>query len=257
MFETEMGICLLTVSGSVEPIGRAVKKYTDAHEITAALVTEDDPHAMFFTLDGPCLVYNWLFGQWSTFTGLEAGAATYAGGKYWFYQPSALGSGYEDSRTNLADGQSLPMEWETGWIHPAGQLGYARLKKVLLAGYLLDATPHDKSFFSVGPARYEISFQYRLVPHWQDAQQIDAPEALDDKYFDWEDMFGAGLDATYNDKALVMEAHTSRQKGTAFRLRFREIERGDGKPVGRSIALTMFSMLYGIKREAKRGALQG
>lgn len=131
LFQSASGICILTRSLSVEYIGAAVEAY-NAQTITAALLVADQDQARFYTAGGTCLVWDYLFNQWCTFTNISAADATLSGNVLHFL----LTTGEvrkEASATYNDNGTDYYMRVRTPWIKSSLQ-GIMRLKRIAILG---------------------------------------------------------------------------------------------------------------------------
>jgi hypothetical protein len=75
LFKSAKGIYLLGRDTSVTYIGAPVEEYNGL-EITSANLLAQTNEVAFTTAEGTCLVYNYLFGAWTTWAGLPAVDAT-------------------------------------------------------------------------------------------------------------------------------------------------------------------------------------
>lgn len=134
LFKSEKGIYMLSRGLAPSFVGAAVEDYND-ETITSAVLIPDQNEVRFTTEAGPCLVYNYLFGTWSTFTNYAATGAVAIGTTYYHCKSDGtvckeIVGQYDD------DGDDIPMAIETGWLSMAGIQSYQRVYKFLLLGDL-------------------------------------------------------------------------------------------------------------------------
>lgn len=136
LFRSRKGIYLLDRSLSVQYVGAPVEAFNE-QRTTAAVLVPDAHQVRFVTDSGAALVYDYLVGQWSTFTGYEAldatvrGASTVLAGADGFIAKETPGV-YVDNR----DGAPKPigLRLVTGWMNVGTLQGFVRLRKVLVLG---------------------------------------------------------------------------------------------------------------------------
>lgn len=132
IFKSEKGIYLLDRSLSVQYIGAEVEKF-NSHRITAGKLISDANQIRFTTADNFCLVYDYYFQQWSTFTNHEAVGATIYQDKFCFVKSNA--QVYKENDTSFKDGsQRIKMKIVSAWMNIAELQGYQRFYKLILLG---------------------------------------------------------------------------------------------------------------------------
>lgn len=208
MFLSDDGIYVIDKQFQVRPVGRRVKYHTDREVITASSLVAADNHVVFFTWNGPALVYNYLYDQWSTWTDHEARSATVTreGDIYFkdsendtvFVQDQVEGFDYIPAQTRTS------MTIDTSWLSLAGIGGFKRVYRALLMGENLAAH------------LLTVKTAYDMAPVWVDSQDFDSASI---KPFDYTAHYGEGLPLAFDDNAYMLEVHGSRQKCTAFRYR--------------------------------------
>jgi hypothetical protein len=211
IFQSASGLCILNRGLQVEYIGAAVEAY-NAQTITAALLVADQDQARFFTSGGTCLVYDYLFQQWSTFTNISAVDAVMSNAVLNFL----LSSGEvrrEAAATYTDNGTDYYMRVRTPWIHGTQQ-GIARVKRVAILGDYKSA--------------HTISLKvYR-----------DYDDTLVDTYTKSTATFYGGTGPEQIEFDLV------NQKGQAFSF---EIQ-ATGAAAGQALSLSALSLTVGIKK---------
>lgn len=132
MFKGRKGICLLDRALGLTYIGAPVEEF-NALKISSAKVVGELNQVRFTTLDGDCLVYNYVYKFWATFTNHRAFSAEVVGNDYYYIrQNNAL---YKENRTSFSDaGSVIKMRLEIGWISFATLQGFSRVYKMLVLG---------------------------------------------------------------------------------------------------------------------------
>lgn len=145
MFKSDKGIYLLDRSLGASYIGAPVEDY-NSYRITSAVLVEDSNEARFTTEDGPSLVYNYLFDQWSVFTNYDAAHAINGLGSYLHLKSDGRimkeNSGYLDS------GSRIQMNIETSWLALANLQGYQRVYEYeFLGDFVSDHVTRVKLYY--------------------------------------------------------------------------------------------------------------
>lgn len=124
MFQSDKGIYILTRDLSSAYIGAPVEEF-NSYTITSSNLVEDVNEARFTTANGPTLVYNYQFDQWSIFTNYEAQHAINALDSYLHLKSDGRimkeDTGYTDNGSRIA------MAIETSWLALNGLQGYQRI----------------------------------------------------------------------------------------------------------------------------------
>lgn len=119
MFESSKGLYLLDRSGQASYVGAPVESF-NSQPFTRATLLEDATQVRFLTSSGESLLYDYLFGQWSTFTQHAGLDAVLVNGTYHYLRTD--GRVFKQAATYADDNLQIPMEIETAWI----RLGEAR-----------------------------------------------------------------------------------------------------------------------------------
>lgn len=132
VFKSEKGIYLLDRSLSVNYIGAEVEAFNSS-SITSARLVPDTNQIRFTTADNLCLVFDYYFQQWSTFTNHQAVGATLYDGKFCFVK--STGEVYKENSSIFTDGaQRIKLKLVSAWMNLAQLQGYQRLYKLLILG---------------------------------------------------------------------------------------------------------------------------
>lgn len=139
MFQSDKGIWLLDRSLGTSFIGAAVTDYTKAGRVQSA-VNVPGTNQVRFTLDtGITLVYDYYYGQWSTFSNVPAVSSTIYQGLHTYL--NSRGQVYQETPGLYLDGASpVLIGFTTGWINVAGLQGFQRAYDFYLIGSYV--SPH-------------------------------------------------------------------------------------------------------------------
>ena len=137
MFKSRKGIYLLSRALQISYIGAPVELFNNL-SISSAKVVAELNQVRFTTINGACLVYNYVYKFWATFTNHQAKSAEVVGNDYYYLRlDNAL---YKENRQSFADaGIPIKMRLEIGWISFQTLQGFGRVYKMLLLGDWLSA----------------------------------------------------------------------------------------------------------------------
>lgn len=161
MFKSAKGIYLVDRGGSVSYTGAAVELY-NAQAVRRATVMPDRTQIVFLTDSGSTLLYDYLFGQWSTFTNHEGLDAAVVNNTYHYLRND--GRVFRETPGVYTDaGVRIRMRLETAWIKMQEHLqGFARFWDLHLLGTW------------VSPHQLGIQYQTDYSPQWTDLYWKDA-----------------------------------------------------------------------------------
>lgn len=257
MFQSAKGIYLLERSGQVSYVGAPVEAY-NAQAIARASVMPDRTQIVFLTDAGTTLLYDYLFGQWSTFTNHEGLDAAVVSGTYHYLR--ADGRVFREAIGAYSDaGTRIRVRIETAWIHMQEQLqGFQRFWHAHILGTW--QSPH------------QLGIQYRTDYSlgWTDSYWLDATGLSSSS--GWITGLGAAAigvdpitgsnygDANYGDgnyggtlpDIYEWRLHLN-EKGKSIQFRFEDFEAVGY--LGASFELTELLITGGIKGNAQRPAI--
>lgn len=210
MFKSDKGIYLLTRNLTTEYIGAPVEDFNGLM-ISSAVVVEDENEIRFTTSDGECLVYNYYFNQWSTFTNFAAtGAASILAS---YYHLKSDGTVYKESADYLDAGAKIHMAIETSWLAFAGVQGFQRIYRIEGLGDFI--TPHY-THISIA-YDYENAFTENIFYNVDAGLQISYYG--DDPYYGGSPVYGGVGSGVYR-----WSTKPRRQKCEAIRLRLEDVD---------------------------------
>ena len=233
MFQSDKGIWLLGRDLSTNYIGAPVEAY-NSQTVQSANVIPGTNQVRFILESGVTLVYDYYFGQWSTFTNVNAISATLYQGFHTYL--NEFGQVYQETPGTYLDGSTpVLMSVTTAWINVAGLQGYERFYAMTLLGtyytpFFLNAT---------------ISYDYN--PSASEAIQI-YPNDYAPAY---------GLDVNYGSggnfggpgNVFSARMFPSKQKCESFQITLTEIyDSSYGQAAGQGLSLSGINLLVGVKR---------
>lgn len=132
MFKSRKGIYLLSRALGLSYVGAAVEVFNGL-TISSAKVVGELNQVRFTTIDGDCLVYNYVYQFWATFTNHRAKSAEVLNNDYYYLRMN--NELYKENRTTFSDaGVPIKMRMEIGWISFATLQGFSRVYKMLVLG---------------------------------------------------------------------------------------------------------------------------
>lgn len=161
LFKSAKGIYHLDRSMVVTYVGAPVEAY-NAQKVTRAIAFPDRSQVVFLTDSGSTLLYDHLFGQWSTFTNHEGVDGAVVDGVFHYLR--ADGRVFRETIGSYADdGVRITLRLETAWVHLWEHLqGFQRFWKLLLLGTW--GSPHQLG----------IQYQTDFEEGWTDPVWLDA-----------------------------------------------------------------------------------
>ncbi len=202
-------IWLLDSGLALQPIGEAVRYYTTAHTYRDAVPLQSRTSIAWTSATGPALVYDAVHGRWSTWDAHACvGACASASGMlrlasdYRVWRPAADTAG--------DDGAWVTMDLATGWLAISD---WQRVAEIEVSGYY------------VSRCAIRLRVQYDYVPvDVDDVTYTPATSGL--LVSPSSDHWGAGLGASYLDRALRIAHAPSRTQCSALRVRITDAREG-------------------------------
>jgi hypothetical protein len=173
MFKSRKGIYLLSRALQLSYIGAPVEAFNGL-TISSAKVVGELNQVRFTTIDGDCLVYNYVYQFWATFTNHRAKSAEILGNNYYYLRTN--NELYKENRSTFSDaGVPIKMRLEIGWISFNTLQGFGRVYKMLVLG---DWLSRHNLLIKVGYDFNEAWTQSAIIT--PDAADIDAVAYGDD-----------------------------------------------------------------------------
>jgi hypothetical protein len=139
MFQSDKGIWLLGRNLSTTYIGAPVEDYTTNSVVQSAINVPGTNQVRFTMNSGVTLVYDYYYGQWSTFTNIPAISSTLYQGMHTFINVN--GGVFQETPGVYLDGSNpVQMSFTTSWFSLAGFQGFQRFYFFYLLGKYI--TPH-------------------------------------------------------------------------------------------------------------------
>jgi hypothetical protein len=163
MFKSAKGIYLLDQNQNVTYIGAPVEAYNDLEIVSATLVPSQ--WVIFTTSSDTALVFDYLQGQWGTFTNhASVDSCLWLGGGNTFAFANASGQVYQQTLSTFVDDTvAIRLSATTGWLDLAGLQGYQRIRRFLILG----------NFY--GPHTLQVNIAYDYVDNFVQFATIDVP----------------------------------------------------------------------------------
>ncbi len=241
MFHSPKGVHLLDQSFAISYIGSPVELY-NSQTYTSALVIPGTNQVVFYTTDSRTIMYDYVFGQWSTWTGNAAtDAVVWNDTVAWLRSADSLVL-YRSSTVYTDGGASVVLKMRTAPVRLKDELqNFAKMRRFAVLGTY--ASPH-RLRVGLYYDRDEAPFEEFI---WDPSSVIDTST--------W------GSDATWGSGALwggianprdyQFEHRPKRSKFATIRFEFTEIP---GNPVGAGFELTEVALECGIKPGLQRHA---
>lgn len=131
MFKSNKGIWRLGHNLDMKYVGANVEAYND-QDITAATLIPSENHVVFLTSSGRALVFNYLIGQWTTWTNHAGSSAVIWNGSYTYARTD--GRIYRQGDNYSDDGTHYAMKIVTAPIGIKGVQGKQKIRHIRLLG---------------------------------------------------------------------------------------------------------------------------
>lgn len=228
MFKSSKGIYLLDNNMSLRYIGAEVEKYNNL-EITAAKVITDANQVRFTTTSPICLVYNYLFGLWSTFDNHQSLSAEIVDGVYYYLRTSE--ELFKQNTNSFADGDSpITMKIETGWLSPSVIQSYARVYKLLILG----------DFKSTHLLKVSLAYDFKEA--YTQTVTVDPSQFIDATPYGGTSPYGTGVYGG-NGNLYQIRIDLTQQKCQAIKIKIEELQ----ATAGEGLSLSAMTLQVGAK----------
>lgn len=214
-FKSDKGIFLLQRNLVTKYVGEGVEDFNGL-DITSAVVLADENEVRFTTRDGPTLVYNYLFGQWSTFTNYEAVSAIYALGSYLHLKSDGTVN-METPNFYLDNGAKFSMVIETSWLALSQVQGFQRIYRLLFLG---DFVTHHITKLKVA---YDYENSYNETVYFDTRTGL-----VSENYYGAGSPYGLGVDEVAfggeGSSVYQFRFRPARQKCEAIKVRLEDLD---------------------------------
>jgi hypothetical protein len=236
MFQSNKGIYLLDRSLQTVYIGAEVEAYNDL-TITSAELIRDENQIRYLTSDGRCLIYDYFYGKWSTWTNHEGNGATIwnATGDYVYLRTD--GRIFQQSSTSYKDDNDpVEMSLTTSWVKTNGIQGFQRIRRALVLG----------DFKSTHTLQLEIGHDYQNyfneIHKFDYMTDLEVIEYGDSSPYGDEEYYGAS--SGVSDGVYQFRAHCKKQKCQSVRFRISDIE--ESNP-GQAYSISSLMLEVGVR----------
>lgn len=179
MFKSDKGIYLLGRDLNCTYIGKDVEAYNDARVVDSELM-KDTTQVRFLLDNGHCIIYDYYFEQWATFTNFKDAVS----GVIWqgnFTWAKSTGEVFKENKSLYLDnGQFYSMKLVTPWIKVNGIQGYQRIYSGILIG----------TYKSAHVLRLRVYYNYE--DFYRDTVYIDTATVIQPTYYGGPSPYGIG-----------------------------------------------------------------
>ena len=236
MFQSNKGIYLLDRSLQTVYIGAEVEAYNHL-TITSAELIQNENQIRYLTSDGRCLIYDYFYGKWSTWTNHTGNGATIwnANGNYVYLRSD--GRIFEQSATSYKDDNDpIEMSITTSWVKTNGIQGFQRIRRAFVLG----------DFKSTHTLQLEIGHDYQTYFNekhlFNQINDLEILEYGDSTPYGTEGFFGTSSGVA--DGVYQFRAHCKKQKCQSVRFRISDVE--EANP-GQAYSISSLMLEVGVR----------
>lgn len=240
MFQSKKGFYLLDRGLNAQYIGMGVEAY-NSETVTSATLISSTNQVRFTLASGICLVYDYFFKQWCTFTNHSAVDATVFRNNFCYL--NSTGTVMQETPGSYTDnGSFIKLRAVTGWLSFAGLQAFQRVRRLFLLGEYKSAH------------QLYVQLAYDFNSAFTFSKLIDVTGTIGPSTY--------GSDATYGASAvyggafpnLIDDMHLSQQKCTSMQISIEDIQ---STAFGEGLSLSALSFEVGMKKgHAKLPAAQ-
>ena len=238
VFESAKGIYILTRQLQVQYLGAPVEDVLSGLTITSADLLKDTNEIVFLTMEGPTLVYNYFFDQWSTWKNHAGDDAIVWNGAYHYLR--ITGPLWEQTPEIFTDsGTGIRLKARTAWLHVAELQGFQRVYKARILGNY--RSPHKLVVRS--------AFDYQS--YFRGEKTFDTDDILDSSIWGGDAVWGE-VDTVWGgveDDVYQFEYLPPRQRCQAVQFEIEGFPNSDD--LGEGFDIAALSLLVGVKRGLK------
>ncbi len=235
MFKSSKGIFLLDRGLSVIYVGAEVEAFNGSR-ITASRLVPDVNQIRFTTEDNLCLVFDYYFKQWSTFTNHEAVGATIYDGSFCFIK--ANGFVYKEDTSSFMDGSNrIKMKIVSAWMSMADLQGFQRFYKLLLLG----------SYKSKHRLRVKLGYNFNTA--FTEETEIIVQDTIDPTAYGEDSPYGSGSPYGGEYPLYQWRIFPKQQKCQSFRVCIEDIM---DDVYGESFSISNMRLEIGVKQGSNK-----
>lgn len=232
-YKSAKGIYALDSTLNPQYIGAEVEDFNQ-YEITSATLKSDVNQIRFTTLNGPCLVYDYYFKQWSTFTNHYATDSLIWNNTFILLKTD--GNVYNEVVGYYKDnGAGFGSIIETGWIALDSVTGFQRVYDLAFLGEY--KSPHILRI----KVAYDFSAAFRSTIIFNPDTALGISHYGDDAVYGGSAVYG-GYNNSYRFKASL-----SQQKCQSIRFLIEEITTSATEGSQEAFTITSIGLQVGIK----------
>lgn len=218
MFQTpNKGIWLLDRSlGPPQYIGAGVDDIAKQYLVSSAVLDINSNSVIFTTYNGPAMVYDYLIGQWATWTNHQSIDAINWNDEFVFCKNN--GSVYKQNPEIFYDGYvsevQIPynMEVITPWMSYSQVLGYQSIFRTFILGQYKGAHSLD------------IAVGYNFNPYFENVATIDATSLIGNNVWGADVFWGESTPWGGTWQPYIFQVNMQIQKCTSFRIKLNDVE---------------------------------
>jgi hypothetical protein len=240
IFKSAKGLCLLNRSLQTSYIGAEVEDYNDL-EITSSQLIATENQVRFTTNSSIVLMYDYFFGQWSTFTNLTGEDSAFWNGRFTFVK--ANGEVWVESDGYMDNGQAIVLSLATAWMSLAGLQGFQRIYRMIVLGEY--ESPHKLS----------VEIGYDFNPNYSQFANIDVNSIYPVTTYGEDSPYGEGTPYGGAYPLYQFKTHLTHQKCEALRFRFSDNQNAVTGDYGASFNITNMALEVGVKKGVNKGAI--
>ena len=233
MYQSTKGIYLLNRSLQVQYIGADVETYNSYTIVSADLIPNTN-QVRFTTTAGLVLVFDYYYGQWSVFTGINAVDTCLFNDKFTYIQSD--GAFLQETPGLFSDnGNYIRLKLSTAWIQMAGLQGFQRARRLMLLGDY------------IAPHKLLSSIAYDFNPNNTQDSIIDAGDLLGNIKYGEDTPYGNESQYGGEYPLYQWRIHLVRQKCQAIQLTLQDMPESDGATT-EGMSLSAIALEIGVKR---------
>lgn len=232
MFQSDKGIWILGRDLSTNYIGAPVEAY-NSDTVESAQAIPGTNQVRFLLGNNTTLMYDYYYGQWGTFSNINAVSSTLYQGAHTYL--NAFGQVFQEKSGTYLDGtQPVLMSFTTSWINVAGLRGYERFYYFLLLG----------TYFTPFKLNVQLAYDYGLPE-----RQITVTPDNQTPAWGGETIWGSGQGWGGPGSVLKARIFPQKMKCETFQLTISEIyDSSFGQAAGQGLTLSGLNLVVGTKK---------
>jgi hypothetical protein len=231
MFKSNKGYYLLDRSLQTQYVGKPVHAFNDLIPKGGVMLPELD-QVRFIHSDGVCLVYNYLYDEWYTFTNHESLSCVIWQGQFVMLRTS--GEVWKQASHFLDAGSYIQMRLKTPWIQVNSLQGAQRIYKMLFLGKYV--TTH----------KLELQLRYDFDDSVRETLQFAPNTALGTSYYGSDAYYGESAYYGGADGVYQFRVKPKIQKCESFQIELRDFD--SESTDGGALELTGLTLEVGVKQ---------